>query len=122
MSARAIKYRERKDGIEPDRDVGRRVRFILTTVMAGLTGVGIIVGAALWFGWFSPSGQDLLSMRKMIDPRCSIRGIISPVTKERIYFGSGQLFNHFLRGNDNEQEQWFCSEAEARAAGYSRAD
>lgn len=122
MSVRALKFRERKDGIQADHRSGRKVRVILISGLAATGVAALVLVAALWFGWLTPFAPELISIRKAIDPRCSIRGITSKATGERIYFASGQVFHHYMPSKDNASEQWFCSEAGARAAGYRRAD
>lgn len=56
-----------------------------------------------------------------VTPGCSIKGNISPSTGERIYHVPGQTYYdaasiRFLRG-----ERWFCTEADAAAAGFRSA-
>jgi len=52
---------------------------------------------------------------------CNIKGNISINTGERIYHVPGQ--EHYWETKISPQygERWFCSEAEARAAGWRRA-
>ncbi|MET3524103.1 sunset domain-containing protein [Mesorhizobium abyssinicae] len=52
---------------------------------------------------------------------CNIKGNISIDTGERIYHVPGQ--EHYWETKISPQygERWFCSEAEARAAGWRRA-
>jgi hypothetical protein len=51
---------------------------------------------------------------------CNIKGNISYTTGERIYHVPGQTYYSATRINRNG-ERWFCSEAEAQAAGWRRA-
>ncbi|WP_165814819.1 thermonuclease family protein [Labrenzia sp. 011] len=52
---------------------------------------------------------------------CNIKGNISFSTGERIYHLPGQEFYSKTRIDTGNGERWFCSEAEARAAGWRRA-
>ncbi len=54
------------------------------------------------------------------DPACNIKGNISR-DGTRIYHVPGQYFYDRTRINTGKGERWFCSEAEARAAGWRRA-
>ena len=60
-------------------------------------------------GWFGGPGS------------CDIKGNISINTGERIYHVPGQ--EHYWETKISRQygERWFCSEAEARAAGWRKA-
>ncbi len=53
-------------------------------------------------------------------PRCTIKGNISQETGERIYHLPGDEFYQKTRIRWLRGERWFCSEAEARAAGWRR--
>lgn len=52
--------------------------------------------------------------------KCDIKGNISN-KGERIYHTPGQKFYSRTRISESKGERWFCSEAEARAAGWRRA-
>ncbi len=54
------------------------------------------------------------------DGTCAIKGNIGAQGK-RIYHLPGQADYAATRINEGKGEQWFCSEAEARAAGFRRA-
>lgn len=54
-------------------------------------------------------------------PHCTIKGNISPLSRERIYHLPGDAFYDDARIKFWGGERWFCSEAEARAAGWRRA-
>ena len=60
----------------------------------------------------------LTAMRKT--GKCEIKGNISN-KGERIYHTPGQKFYSRTRISESKGEHWFCSEAEARAAGWRRA-
>jgi endonuclease YncB( thermonuclease family) len=57
------------------------------------------------------------------DPRadCDIKGNISYKTGQRIYHLPGDRYYAATRINTNRGERWFCSEAEAQAAGWRHA-
>jgi rubredoxin len=52
---------------------------------------------------------------------CTIKGNISFSTGERIYHLPGDKYYETTRINFASGERWFCSEAEARAAGWRRS-
>lgn len=53
--------------------------------------------------------------------RCNIKGNISIDTGERIYHVPGQEHYWETKISPEYGERWFCSEAEARGAGWRRA-
>lgn len=52
---------------------------------------------------------------------CRIKGNISYQTGKRIYHVPGGRWYSRTKINESKGERWFCSEAEARAAGWRRA-
>ena len=52
---------------------------------------------------------------------CNVKGNISVRTGERIYHVPGQRYYSATRVNWLRGERWFCSEAEARRAGWRRS-
>jgi hypothetical protein len=52
---------------------------------------------------------------------CRIRGNVSIATGERIYHVPGQADYERTKIRPSYGERWFCSEAEARRAGWRRA-
>ena len=52
---------------------------------------------------------------------CTIKGNISVDSGERIYHLPGQKYYNSTIIRPEYGERWFCSEAEARAAGWRRA-
>ena len=54
-------------------------------------------------------------------PGCDIKGNISVDTGERIYHVPGQKHYDATIIDPASGERWFCSEAEARAAGWRRS-
>jgi hypothetical protein len=52
---------------------------------------------------------------------CNIKGNISHNTGARIYRLPGQRYYHSTRINPMYGERWFCSEEEARVAGWRKS-
>ncbi|KWV56679.1 hypothetical protein AS026_33065 [Rhizobium altiplani] len=52
---------------------------------------------------------------------CNIKGNISLNNGERIYHVPGQEYYDETRVSRSHGERWFCSEADARAAGWRKA-
>lgn len=52
---------------------------------------------------------------------CDIKGNISVKNGDRIYHMPGQKYYAETRINAGQGERWFCSEAEARAAGWRKS-
>nr|WP_274427319.1 hypothetical protein [Chelativorans sp. YIM 93263] len=52
---------------------------------------------------------------------CNIKGNISVGTGERIYHVPGQRYYSATRVSPIHGERWFCSQADARQAGWRRA-
>ncbi len=52
---------------------------------------------------------------------CRIKGNISPNTGEKIFHVPGQEHYTETRISPGKGERWFCSEAEARQAGWRKA-
>jgi hypothetical protein len=76
---------------------------VIVTVLAVVAGLLALDG-----GWRSPAG-------------CTIKGNISQATGQRIYHLPDDEFYRDARISWLRGERWFCSEAEARAAGWRRA-
>ncbi|MCR9108658.1 thermonuclease family protein [Marivita sp. XM-24bin2] len=57
----------------------------------------------------------------LLNPGCKIKGNISLNSGERIYHVPGQEHYGKTRISVSKGERWFCSEAEARAAGWRKA-
>jgi hypothetical protein len=52
---------------------------------------------------------------------CAIKGNITMTTGERIYHMPGQAHYAATRISTGSGERWFCSETEARAAGWRKS-
>lgn len=70
---------------------------------------------------FLLSGGYTLVPREFYDPACNIKGNVSYNSGERIYHIPGQRDYADTRINSEFGERWFCSEDDARAAGWRRA-
>ncbi len=68
--------------------------------------------------FFAAAGDSHAAAQK---PGCVIKGNISINTRERTYHVPGQMFYDATIISPQYGERWFCSEAEARAAGWRKA-
>ena len=89
------------------------------SVPAILTAV-FLVGA---FGVGFTANTDLSSRMLPMVPGsgCNIKGNVSQNTGERIYHVPGQRYYDAARISLRHGERWFCSEEEARQAGWRRS-
>lgn len=84
--------------------------------------VPLAVGVTLY-----PASLDKLaaiapaSLNSGTSASCNIKGNISINTGERIYHVPGQEYYSQTRISLLKGERWFCSEEEARAAGWRKA-
>ncbi|MGN6142414.1 MAG: sunset domain-containing protein [Mesorhizobium sp.] len=89
---------------------------------AGPLIIPIVLLAAGGLGYF---GADLLQAAspaaKLLGIGCDIKGNISINTGARIYHVPGQKFYDETVISPRYGERWFCSEAEARSAGWRKA-
>lgn len=90
-----------------------------------IVGPFVIISAfAVSFGW---SGGTLPALPSAplpgdaSDDSCNIKGNISIDTGERIYHAPGQKYYQQTRISPQHGERWFCSEAEAREAGWRKS-
>lgn len=82
----------------------------------GLIAGALIIGAA---GYYSVG--DLVAQVAPHTKNCNIKGNISINSQERIYHVPGQEYYASTKISPQYGERWFCSEEEARAAGWRRA-
>lgn len=82
----------------------------------------LIVGAG-GLGYFADEIVPAVATRAVsqVSPSCNIKGNISIDTGERIYHVPGQRYYMKTRISPEYGERWFCSEAEARAAGWRKS-
>ena len=89
----------------------------------GLIGVATAIGFAGVYAIAAPSqtgiGSSVLSVSS--NASCVIKGNISIDTGEHIYHVPGQYYYASTRISPEYGEQWFCSEADARAAGWRKS-
>jgi hypothetical protein len=74
---------------------------------------GVILGATL-------IGAVALGLGPLV-VGCGIKGNISTTTGERIYHVPGQKYYFVTRIDRFRGERWFCSESDARAAGWRKS-
>lgn len=67
------------------------------------------------------AGGHALIPREAYDPACNIKGNISYNGGARIYHVPGQHYYQDTKISYGRGERWFCTEAEAKAAGWRRA-
>lgn len=80
----------------------------------------IIVAAASAVTFIATGGYAVMP-RAWYDPACNIKGNISYNGGQRIYHIPGQHYYFDTRISTGKGERWFCSEEEARAAGWRKA-
>ena len=82
-------------------------------------GLAIAAAFVLADQFASPVGAVLVSGNPTAS--CNIKGNISISSGERNYHVPGQQYYAETRISPEHGERWFCSEAEARAAGWRRS-
>lgn len=85
-------------------------------LVLGLMAVGL-AGISSVSDWASSPSQ----LFSIVNAGCNIKGNISINSGERIYHVPGQTFYNETVIRTQYGERWFCSEAEARAAGWRKA-
>ncbi len=86
----------------------------------------LIVIAAATATFLAAGGHSLFPgitryVQANVSTSCRIKGNISIDTGERIYHVPGQEYYEQTKIRHRYGERWFCSEADARAAGWRRA-
>ncbi len=81
------------------------------TITVALSSAAAFVGAGGWS----------LLPRHEYDPPCQIKGNISIRSGEHIYHVPGQEYYLATKISPQYGERYFCSEADARAAGWRKA-
>ncbi|HLP66523.1 MAG TPA: hypothetical protein VK181_03275 [Rhizobium sp.] len=76
---------------------------------------------ALSLAAFLGGGGYTLLPRSLSDPACNIKGNISIDSGRRIYHMPRQMFYRQTVIRPQYGERWFCTEDEARAAGWVKA-
>ena len=85
--------------------------------MSNFTLATVLISAAV----FTATGGYTLLPKSLFDPSCNIKGNISIGTGEKIYHVPGQHYYAATKISPQHGERWFCSELEARQAGWRRA-
>lgn len=106
-------------------DIGRAAqdtsprRKLAVTIPRLLAGLMIVSAFGIGYTW---DGISSASVKAML-PRanCNIKGNISIETGERIFHVPGQKYYHATRISPDHGERRFCSEEEARKAGWRKA-
>ena len=119
----------------------RRLRLVSSRRRRGIPVIALVGAAAIGFaGAYSlfvpdrPSGESAVVDSRVLERSaltsqapepsggdCDIKGNISVNTGERIYHVPGQDYYDRTRIDTGKGERYFCSEAEARAAGWRRS-
>jgi len=79
---------------------------------------GTVGAGAAYFADGSPLQNTATTL---LGSACNIKGNISINTGERIYHVPGQRYYDATRISSQYGERWFCSEQEARRAGWRKA-
>ncbi|MBB5044884.1 hypothetical protein HNQ66_004311 [Shinella fusca] len=79
----------------------------------------LVIGASVT-SFLAMGGYSLIP-REIYDPSCNIKGNVSYNGGQRIYHVPGQHYYEDTRITYTRGERWFCSEADAQAAGWRRA-
>jgi hypothetical protein len=85
---------------------------------AGQIALAVAFGAG---GSLAVASMDTDILPRSLSADCNIKGNISINSGERIYHLPGQQYYAETRISPQHGEQWFCSEAEARSAGWRRS-
>lgn len=93
---------------------------MLAARLFGMSNFTAIVAATSGIVFLLTGGYSLLP-RELYDSSCNIKGNISYNSGERIYHLPGQMDYWQTKISRSNGERWFCSEAEAKAAGWRRA-
>lgn len=77
----------------------------------------LLVVPLVLVAWFVFDGRG----RELLPGACTIKGNINVSTGERIYHVPGREYYGPTKINITKGERWFCTEAEAQAAGWRRS-
>ena len=92
--------------------------FVALAVLAVVS----VTGGSLQALTSTSDGISLDSLKAMAPGSgCNVKGNISLNTGERIYHVPGQKYYSETRISPQHGERWFCSEADARRAGWRRS-
>lgn len=88
----------------------------ITKTVPGLLVGALMVGTAGYY-----TAGDLVAQVAASAQSCNIKGNVSINSRERIYHVPGQEYYASTKISPQYGERWFCSEEEARAAGWRKA-
>ncbi|WP_246704706.1 hypothetical protein [Rhizobium sp. P32RR-XVIII] len=88
--------------------------FTMQSFYLAIIGVGVL-------GYVGVDAVNSLAPTINLSGACNIKGNVSINSGERIYHIPGQKFYAETKISPQYGERWFCSEAEARAAGWRKA-
>lgn len=92
------------------------------SLLASMTAApGVVLGLVAFSAAGIMSADDLLLSLSGTTKDCNIKGNISIATGERIFHVPGQEYYSETKISPQYGERWFCSEAEAWAAGWRKA-
>jgi hypothetical protein len=97
---------------------------VATAVLVPFVGVlGAARSGASWDQVRPPAGlQEQFNFAGSVRPAgCNIKGNVSIDTGERIYHVPGGRYYAATKVEPQFGERWFCSEADARAAGWRKS-
>ena len=80
-----------------------------------------LIGLAAVMGFAGVYLVQLPVVQAIASGKCNIKGNISINSGEHIYHVPGQYYHDDTMIRLEYGERWFCSEADARAAGWRRA-
>jgi len=101
--------------VEASNRIGVMMTRFSTWLVAGMTAAFLAPFAV------SHGGSKILQVQTENSGSCVIKGNISVTSGERIYHVPGQEYYAKTRISPQYGERWFCSEADARAAGWRKA-
>ncbi len=102
---------------DEDREDEDRAGVMLLAVPAVLLACAVAGAAWSTEGFTAPSFRAIFNTA----PHCRIKGEVDPLTRDRVYHLPGQFHYPRVKVSLPRGERWFCSEAEARRAGWRRS-
>ena len=104
-------------GGRPPRKAPRRQRrFTISAILSGL-----MLASAFGAGYTLDGLSTDRLKAALPGSGCNIKGNVSIETGERIYHVPGQKYYRQTRISPQHGERWFCTEAEARKAGWRKS-
>lgn len=81
----------------------------------------LLLGGAAGAGYFTDDFSLSSVVAMLPGSECKIKGNVSLDSGERIYHVPGQRYYQATRISPEHGERWFCTEQEARQAGWRKA-